>query len=230
MLVDDEPPALALLRSYADMIDDLTVVAECQSAVKAWETIRNIEVDLIFLDIEMPVLSGLEFLRALKNPPKIVITTAHRDYAVDGYDLDVVDYLLKPFPFQRFLKAIERYHERTLTLPDSPKEELLTKKNHFFVNVNKRHHKITFQDILYIESLKDYCRIHLISEKITVKGNIGSFISKLPAHQFMRIHRSFVVNVGKIISFNTNSLAIEEVSLPIGTSYRKEVALVLASL
>lgn len=230
MLVDDEPPALDLLRSYANMIGGLEVVAECESAVAAIEEINKQEIDLIFLDIEMPVLSGIEFLKSISVPPKIVITTAHREYAIEGYDLDVIDYLLKPISFQRFIKSVERYKER-VTAQAVPRMDITSnEKEHFFVNVNKRHHKIYFQDVLYVESLKDYSRIHSKDDRLVVKGNIGSFESQLPSTHFMRIHRSFIINVNKLSSYNAVSVTIDGVVIPIGISYRKQVVAQLASL
>ncbi len=221
LLVDDEPPAIELLLKYTGMIDQLNVVSHCHSAVKAFEMLRQVEVDLIFLDIRMPVLNGLDFIKSLKSPPAIILTTAYREYALDGYDLDIVDYLLKPISFDRFLKAVDRYRSR-ISAP-APQVQKQEPSNHIFVNINKTHHKIVLNEILYIESLKDYVRIHTKSkEKLVVKGNIGSFMEQLPQNEFVRIHRSFAVAISQVDSYNQAEVKIKGNKLPIGSSYRNE--------
>lgn len=221
LLVDDEPPAIELLEKYASMIDQLEVVGTSHSAVKAFDMVREKAVDLIFLDIRMPVLNGIDFIKTLKNPPSIILTTAYREYAIDGYDLDIIDYLLKPIAFDRFLKAVDRYRDRTATRvvekelnPAEPDEFILC-------NVNRTKHKIWFKDILYIESLKDYVRFHTTKGRLVVKGNLGSFMKQLPAEQFARIHRSYSVSLAKINAHNHREVLVEGHSLPIGHTYRQ---------
>jgi len=227
LIVDDEPPAVELLTTYAGMIDQLEVVATSHSAIKAFDILKNQEIDLMFLDIQMPVLNGIDFIKTLKNPPAIILTTAYREYALDGYDLDIIDYLLKPIPFDRFMKATERYLERTKsTIAPVPTHIPETKPSidHIFFNVNKTHHKVYFADILYIESLKDYVRIHTRCEKLVVKGNIGSILEKLPATQFARIHRSFAIARQHIASYNQSEVEVSGQKLPIGVSYREKLS------
>ena len=220
LLVDDEPPAIKLLEKYASMVNQIEVVGTSLSAVKAFDQLKDKTVDLMFLDIQMPVLNGIDFIKTLKNPPSIIITTAYREYALDGYDLDVIDYLMKPIPFDRFLKAIDRYRERsTTTVVEKTSSSSLP--DHLFVNVNRTHHKIILKDILYIESLKDYVRIHTTKEKLVVKGNIGSFMKQLPDSQFVRIHRSFAIALLYVKSFNQSEIEINGQKLPIGVSYRE---------
>ena len=168
LLIDDESPAIALLKSHIETLGKIQIVACCYSAIEAFDVLKTEKIDLLFLDIEMPVLKGLDFLRALENQPKVIVTTAYRDYAIEGYDLDIIDYLLKPISFQRFVKAIDRYHERLKISLDSKRQEKF-----FYVNINKKQIKIVFDDILYIESLKDYVRIHTTSNQLVVKSNIG---------------------------------------------------------
>jgi len=221
LLIDDEPPAIQLLEKYISMIDQLEVVGKSYSALKAIDILKEQQVDLIFLDIQMPVLNGIDFIKTLKNPPAIVLTTAYREYALEGYDLDIVDYLLKPFPFDRFLKAVQRFEERNAapTVIEKPSES--SEIDHIFININKTHHKVILKEILYIESLKDYVRIHTAADRLVVKGNIGSFMKKLPESQFVRIHRSFAVAINRIKSYNQSEIEIADLQLPIGLSYRE---------
>lgn len=222
VLVDDEPPAIELLENYVKKIDSLQIIDCCYSAIEAFEIIKNETIDLLFLDIEMPVLKGLDFLKTLKNPPKVIITTAYRSYAVEGYDLDIVDYLLKPISFERFVKAIDRYYERTQSTFESQLADD-TDKRFFYVNVNKKQIKIVFDEILYIESLKDYVRIHMVSKKIVVKCNIGKMSEQLPEHLFLRTHRSYIIALEKITAFTQKDVEIGSFEIPIGSSYLKEV-------
>ena len=168
LLVDDESPAIELIESHIKKLDDFYIVVSCHSAIEAFELIKKEEIDLLFLDIEMPVLKGLDFLKTLKNPPKVIITTAYREYAIEGYDLDIIDYLLKPISFQRFVKAIDRYYER-IQIPVKSQLEQKSDKLFFYVNVNKKQIKIIFDEVLYIESLKDYIRIHTTNQRLVLK-------------------------------------------------------------
>lgn len=223
MIVDDEPPARELIQRYCQLTQQLEVTAMCTSAIQAFDLLRNVEIDLIFLDIQMPVLNGVDFIKTLKHPPSIILTTAYREYALDGYDLDIIDYLLKPISFDRFLKSIDRYQSRAGILNGKIAKE--TKEiEHLVVNVNKKKHKVILSDILYIESLKDYYRIHFDDKRLVVKGNIGSVSKELPPGQFLRIHRSFIARRGAITSYSANTVSLGPVDLPIGTSYRKSVA------
>ena len=222
LLVDDEPPAIELLEKYAGMIDQLAVVGTSHSAVKAFDLLKDKQVDLMFLDIRMPVLNGIDFIKTLKHPPAIILTTAYREYALDGYDLDIIDYLLKPIAFDRFLKAVDQYRARFNESPKQP-PSAESEPGHIFVNVNKTHYKIILNDILYIESLKDYVRIHTSKDRLVVKGNIGNFMKQLPGKRFVRIHRSYAVALSHVKSYNQSEVEIEGQRLPIGVSYREKV-------
>jgi len=219
LIIDDEPPAVDLLKQYAGMVDQLEVVDTCKSAIKAFDLLKNKGIDLIFLDIRMPILNGIEFLKTLQNPPAVILTTAYREYALDGYDLDIIDYLLKPITFERFLKAVDRFRNRM----DSSKETFKVDPTHVFFNINKTRHKILLREILYVESLKDYVKIHLNETSLVVKGNIGSILKNLPTKRFIRIHRSFAIGLSHVESFNQSEVVIREVSIPIGVSYRKQI-------
>lgn len=226
LIIDDEVPAIELIAKYASMIDQLEVVGTSQSAIKAFEMIADRPVDLLFLDIRMPGLNGIDFARSLKNPPSVILTTAYREYAIDGFELDVIDYLLKPIEFSRFLKSIDRYRSRIISAPlyESKNSE---DDDYIFFNINKTRHKIVLRDILYIESLKDYVRVHSSIGNLVVKGNIGSIMKRLPAHRFVRIHRSYAIALPYIKSYNQREVDLKGVKLPIGVSYRNNVNKIL---
>ena len=223
LLVDDESPAIDLLKNHIKTLNNLDIIASCYSAVETFEILKKEEIDLLFLDIEMPVLKGLDFLKALQNPPKVIITTAYREYAIEGYDFDIVDYLLKPISFDRFVKAIDRYYERTQVTNQSIKHQK-EEDTFFYVNVNKKHIKIVFDDILYIESLKDYVRIHTKDQRIVVKSNIGKIEKQLPSHLFIRTHRSYIVTIDKITAYTQKDVEIGNLEIPIGSSYADKVS------
>ncbi len=220
-LIDDEPPAILLLEKYINRIDQCEIVGKSNSALKAFELLKEIEVDLLFLDIRMPVLNGIEFIKTLKNPPSVILCTAYREYAIEAYDLDVIDYLLKPISFSRFLKAIRRYEERNQSPSPTPAKVQIEKpSDHIFFNINRTHHKVILSDILYLESLKDYVRIHMKNDQLIVKGNLGSVMKRLPENRFMRIHRSYAIALAFIESYSQSEVNIGGVMLPVGSSYR----------
>ncbi len=228
IIVDDEPPAVELLSKYASMIDHLEVVGTCHSAIKAFDMLKIKKVDLMFLDIQMPVLNGIDFIKTLASPPSIILTTAYREYALDSYDLDIIDYLLKPIAFDRYLKAIDRFRDRinNPSMAYEPNEMNLDKKvDHVFFNINRTHHKVLFEDILYVESLKDYVRLHLAKGNLVVKGNLGSIMKQLPNEMFVRIHRSFAISLKNVESYNQIEVDIKGIKLPIGVSYREDFAI-----
>lgn len=218
LLIDDEPPAIQLLERYVSLVDHLEIVGTSHNAIDGFNLVNSFSVDLIFLDIQMPVMNGLDFIKTLQNPPAIILTTAYREYAVAGYDLDVIDYLLKPISFERFLKSVDRYMSRTST----PEAHDVVKSSlpaiHF--KVNRTLHKVVLSDIIYVESLKDYVRIHYAENSLVVKGNIGSILKRLPGNQFLRIHRSFAVAINKVVSFNKSQINLHDISLPIGSTYK----------
>lgn len=220
LIVDDEPPAIELIEKYISMVDQLNVESTCQSAVKAFDLLNEHYIDLMFLDIRMPMLNGLDLIKTLKNPPAIILTTAYREYALDGYDLDIIDYLLKPIAFDRFLKAVDRFRSK-IDNQDAQIISVPTQAPHIYFNVNRTQHKVILEDILYIESLKDYTRIHLINnENLVVKGNLGTVLKQITADNFIRIHRSYAIAIDKIKSYNQSEIEIQDIKLPIGVSYK----------
>ena len=217
IIVDDEPLARELITSHLAHFESFELIDSFENALKAYTFLESNDVDLIFLDIEMPLLKGNDFLKKLKNPPKVVFTTAYREYALEGYELNVVDYLLKPITFDRFFVSIEKFKQ--LQTPKKQEEKVIEK--HIFVSSGIKNIKIIFDEILYIESLKDYITIHL-ENKISyhLKFNISSF-EKLLNQDFVRIHRSFIINVKKLRAYTKNEIEIDSIQIPIGNSYKE---------
>ncbi|NQY30275.1 MAG: response regulator transcription factor [Flavobacteriaceae bacterium] len=222
LLVDDEPLAIKLIENHISKIDTLEVVAKCNNALKAFEILNTQEIDLMFLDIKMPSLTGIDFLKTLKNPPKTIFTTAYRDYAIESYDLEAVDYLLKPITFERFFKAIDRLLRENKIVESTKKET--TQADYIIVKSGNKHHKIVMGDILYIESLKDYIKIHTIDDKhIVSKYKIGDIEQDLKESHFLRVHRSYIININKINAFTLSDIEVSSTEIPIGASYKDKV-------
>lgn len=221
LLVDDEPLAIQLLQTHLEKLDLFEAVATCSNAIKALEVLRAETIDLLFLDIKMPQLTGIDFLRTLKNPPAVIITTAYREYAVDGYDLDIVDYLLKPITFDRFFKAIDRYLRTTKV--QQPLKAVPKADECIYIKAGGKFHKLNVDDILYLESLKDYIVIHCVNQQITAKYKISDMEQELKPWSFLRIHRSYMVNQKKITAFTMNDVEIGVREIPIGTNYKEYV-------
>lgn len=217
IIVDDEPLARELIASHLVNFESFELVDSFENALKAYTFLETNTVDLIFLDIEMPLLKGNDFLKKLKNPPKVIFTTAYREYAIEGYELNVIDYLLKPITFDRFFVSIEKFKQL-----QTPKKEISTvTENHIFVTSGSKNIKIIFDEILYIESLKDYITIHLENGKSHhIKQNISVF-EKLLNNNFVRIHRSFIIQTKKLTAYSKNEIEINAIEIPIGTSYKE---------
>jgi DNA-binding LytR/AlgR family response regulator len=229
LLVDDEPPALEILRTYIDATPMLEIAGECHHAIAAFDFIQKHKVDLIFLDVNMPRLSGTDFLRALPSPPRVIFTTAHRDFAVEGFELGAVDYLLKPYSLDRFLRAVHRAIHPDPTNQSTSNESLTSEAERFlYVRAERKMVKIMVDDIQYIESLKDYVRIILRDKQVITKQTITALEEMLPEKEFMRIHRSFIVAMKKIDSYNLTSVFIGKTELPVGPLYRHEISKRLA--
>lgn len=230
LIVDDEPLARELIRNHIQKLDNFEIVGECGDAMKALEVLRNHKVDLMFMDIQMPQITGIEFLKTLKHPPQVIITTAYREYALEGFELDVVDYLLKPITFERFLKAVNKYFQVSTDNFGSVENYSPVNKNDeafIYVKENKRVLKLHLNDILYIEGLSEYVKIHTPEKRIVTKTSMTSMEEKLPDNDFMRIHKSYIVSLRKIEAFTSTSIEIEGKGLPIGRSFKNRVAQVL---
>ena len=227
LVIDDEPPARNILKKHIVGVETLELSGECSNAVEALTFLQQHSVDLLFLDIQMPHILGTSFIRTMKNPPKVIFTTAYRKFAVEGFELNAVDYLLKPISFERFLQAVNKVFQINLIATDQnimPADVAQDQEKLFlYFRVDRRMVKIFLDDILYVESLKDYIKIVTVSKAIVTKQPISSLEELLPADSFIRIHRSYIVAVNKINSFNADSVEIRKNELPIGRLYKHDV-------
>jgi len=224
LIVDDEPLAIQLIEGHIQQIPGLELISSYKNALEAFESLKKEPVDLIFLDIHMPVLTGIDFVKSLQAPPGIIFTTAYRNYAAESYELNVIDYLIKPITFTRFFKAVAKFTNQHKQLDRQAETPIAShvSNDYIYVNSNKKHIKVEFDQILYVESIKDYVRIHTIKQNIITKDKISDFEKKLPA-VFLRIHRSFIVNTDKITAFTKQDIEIKEREIPIGRSYKDEI-------
>ncbi len=224
LIVDDEELARELIETHLKQLDQFELVASCSSAIEASKVLQTSHVDLLFLDIEMPVLKGTDFFKNLTQKPKVIFTTAYRDYAIEGFELDAIDYLLKPIVFQRFFKAVTKFltQANAQVITEVRIEAPEKKKEFVYVRKNRKQIKVIFDDILYIESLKDYIKIHVQNEFHMVKYSISAFEKELDA-RFLRIHRSFIVNKDKVSAYTKNDVEIGKIELPIGDAYKEKL-------
>jgi two-component system, LytTR family, response regulator len=232
LIIDDEPPAREIIRRYVQEIPTLKLMGECANAIQALTALQQHAVDLLFLDIRMPQLNGTDFIKTLKNPPKVIFTTAFSEYALEGYELDVVDYLMKPIRFDRFLKAVNKAYPLTgqATKPVAP-TVMEEKKNESFVyfRADRKMVKVMLDDILYIESMKDYIKVNTVQGVIITKQSISSVEAMLPEKLFVRTHRSFIVSINKIKSFTNELVEVDKTDIPIGKLFRNGVMKVFSS-
>ena len=223
LIIDDEELARELIEAHIGQLTDFELIASCSSAIEASAILQRQAIDLLFLDIEMPVLKGTDFFKNLLHKPNVIFTTAYRNYALDGFELNAIDYLLKPISFSRFFKAIEKFKQQQNSYNQEYQTTLTTEKDDFiFVTKNRKKIRIDFAEILYIESLKDYIKIHLVNESHTVKFSISAFEKELDS-RFIRIHRSYIVNYFQITAFTKSDVEIGKIEIPIGESYKTMV-------
>lgn len=225
LVVDDEALARKLLADYIGKIPDLELVATCENPIQAKKILSTETIDLLFLDIQMPGITGVEFLRTLKDKPLTIFTTAYSEYALEGYSLDVIDYLLKPIPFERFFQAVSKAQDYlSYRKPEARKQadEKPEKQQYIFVKADYKIIKIRYEDILYIEGMKEYVRIHTTDRIITTYQSLQKLTEMLPAGIFVRVHKSFIVNMDKIDSIDNTVIIIEDEVIGIGRSYRDE--------
>lgn len=223
LIVDDEPLAINIIKEYISQVPQLELVSTCPDAIQAFQALNEYSIDLLFLDIEMPRLNGINFIKSLANPPAIILTTAYREYALESYEINVLDYLLKPISFPRFFKAVTKYLDALDSTPTpTPVPTTKSRSGSIYVYANKKNIKVYFEEILYIESIKDYVRIHTTNKNIISKDTITNYENLLP-NTFFRIHRSFIVNSAKISAYTPHDIEIGETELPIGVSYKKQI-------
>jgi len=218
LIIDDEPLAQDIIENYLTNFSFVKLVAKCDNALIALDWIKKQKIDLVFLDVSMPFISGIEFIRTLKNPPAVILTTAHKEFALEGYELNVVDYLLKPISFERFLMAINKLN---LDVPETPKPVITNARNDSFIYVKseKKNVKILLKEILFIESLKDYIKIHTTNKTIITQVAISTIEQRLPDN-FLRVHRSFIVARDKITAYTQHDIEIGKLQIPIGRNYK----------
>ena len=221
IIVDDEPVALDILENHLSKIDDVSILARCKSATDAFNIISKENVQLIFLDINMPEISGISFAKSINKNIQIIFTTAYREYALEGFNLHAVDYLLKPISFERLLDAINNYRKNhaekeTIIIPEKESEFI-------FVKIDRQMVKINFNELLFIESYSDYLKIHLLTDTKITRETITAIEEKLPKSKFIRTHRSFIISIDKIESYTNEQLVIQQKSIPISRSFKEQV-------
>ncbi len=232
IIVDDEPLAQDVLETYIEKLPDLNLLQKCSNALEANEALKNHKVDLMFLDIQMPQLTGIDFLKTLVDPPIVIFTTAYPNYAIEGFELNALDYLLKPISLDRFMKAVNKASEqiqlqRNVNAEGDSEAEASDNKEFIFVKADKKLIKVNYRDIIYIEGLKDYVIIRQDADRVITLQTMKSLESKLPSEHFKRIHRSFIVNLDRINAIVGNMVEVMEKGkakhLPIGKNYRDEL-------
>jgi DNA-binding LytR/AlgR family response regulator len=230
IVVDDEPLVRELLEDHIRELPFLELVKSCKSALEALKTLQEEQIDLIFLDIQMPRLNGLQFLQSLDHPPLVIMVTAYEKYAVESFNLQVADYITKPFSFERFLKACNRAAE-LFRMKNSAMSAATAKNHDFFVNVEYTHVKIVAADIDYVEGLKDYIKIYLCSDTkpVLTRMSLKSIEAKLPAGTFVRTHKSFLVAISKITAVKRDFVCIGAAEIPVSDTFRENISKVLKS-
>ena len=228
LVVDDEPPAREIIGRYIQEVPELELEGECANALQALSFLQQKPVDLVFLDIQMPQLIGTELLKIVKNPPKVIFTTAHSEYALQGYELDVIDYLLKPISFERFVKAVHKVFQLTaVNAMGLPAQADVKQEAFVYFRSDRKMVKVLLNDILYIESMKDYIKIVTPNGNLVTKQSMNSVEAMLPENHFIRTHRSFIVSLPKIKSFTHEIIEIGKTQIPIGKLFRNSVKKVL---
>lgn len=228
VIVDDEDLARGLIKNHLTQLDNFELIASCVSAIEASKILQEKKVDLLFLDIEMPVLKGTDFFKNLMHKPKVIFTTAYRDFALEGFELNAVDYLLKPISFARFFKAIEKFLEYKQT-SIATKDTIETKSAYVFIRKDRKQVKVFFDDILYVESVKDYIKIITKDDSHLIKKSLTSFLENLD-DRFLRTHRSYLVNLNEITAYTKQDVEIGKLEVPIGKIYKSSVLEFLGEL
>ncbi len=229
IIVDDEHFAHAIIKGYSEQLQYLQFVQSCYDAIEALQCLKNEQVELIFLDLNMPKISGFDFLKTLSNPPKIIVTTAYKEFALEGYELDIVDYLLKPISFERFIKAInkiDRVEANTATPPPVMSNEPKGDKS-IFLRSNKSYFQVTLKNILFVESTGNYCKVVTVDNEVVIREKISNFINTLPSDNFFQVHKSIIVSKSQINSIEGNRILIRNFEVPIGKFFKSNVHKVL---
>ena len=227
LIIDDESIAHDIIKGYCDLLPGLRLEKHCYDAIEALGYLSKNQVDLIFLDLNMPKLKGFEFLKTLTNPPKVIVTTAYKEYALDGYELNIVDYLLKPFSFERFLKAFNK----AISIKDKQEVRTIIKDENtvetIFLRANKKYIQVEINDILFLESIGNYVKVVTTKETITVRDKVSTLLTKFPEDHFLKVHKSYAVAKIHIKSIEGNRIFIAGYEVPIGKMYKEEIGRLL---
>lgn len=219
LIVDDEPPARDLLKSYLSKLDDFEMINEFGNGIDAFSFLQRHHIELLFLDIQMPNMSGIELIKTLHRAPRIVLVSAFREYAIEGFELDVLDYLVKPVTFERFMKTISKYHQ--YSRPVTPSSANVLEKAYIFVKVDKEQIKIFLKDIIYIESIKDYLKIVTLSKTFITLSGLTHMMERLPEDHFIRIHKSYIISIAHVASYRNECVRIHDKNLPVGRVFKQ---------
>jgi two-component system, LytTR family, response regulator len=225
-IVDDEPLALHVIEQHLSKFDQFTICGTSTDPVKALSLVKSLKPDLLFLDIAMPEMTGLEFIEAIQHKPEIILTTAYREYAVEGFNLHVLDYLVKPIPFKRFAQAIDKFLDKNLIMEIPSTPEGMTYIN---VKADRKTIRVDLNDILYLEGVKDYVKIVTPKQNIITKVSIGNFLHELPADRFLQVHKSFVVARNKITAYTAQDVEIGNIEIPIGRVFKESFVKAMTS-
>jgi len=222
IIVEDEILAQQVIQNHLQKTEGFELVAVCNNAGEALRALKNLEVDLIFLDIQLPGVTGLNFLRTLQDPPLVILTTAYGEYALESYEFNVIDYLLKPISLERFKKAVNKIRDGRLYAQSIAEREHVI-SDHIFIKCNNKFFRVNFSEIIFVEAMKDYLKIHTNEYRLVTHQTISYFEKNLPANQFIRVHKSFIVAVSHIKSIYGNSIELGQATIPIGNSYKDAV-------
>jgi DNA-binding LytR/AlgR family response regulator len=230
LLVDDEPLALDALESLIQKIPELEIAGRCQNAVEALQAIHHQKIDLLLLDIQMPELTGIEMLKSLSHPPSVIFTTAYREYAVEAFELDVIDYLVKPISLDRLIRSINRYHDRHSQKSGTRDTVFKSLPKTITIYSDKKNYRVQTSSILFIEGLKDYARVHTDHGRLVTRQTMKNMEEILPSEEFIRVHRSFIVPVHRLDSWTSYAVTVKDKEIPVGRTYRKTVLNLLANM
>jgi DNA-binding LytR/AlgR family response regulator len=229
LIIDDEPLAQDVLQSHTSKIEDLVLVGTCKNAIEAAEFLKNNEVDLLFLDIQMPEVSGIDVFKSIKNPPLVIFTTAYPEFAVEGFELNAIDYLLKPVSFDRFEKAIEKAREYFKFKKGEGVDTTEIEDDFIYVKANQKLVKLSYDDILYVEAFADYVKIYIPEKRIVTLQTMKNMEKKLPADRFSRVHRSFIIGMQHIKAFSSSEVEVNGQKIPIGKNYKDDFLTIMNS-
>ncbi len=227
LIIDDEHMAHEIIKGYCDLLPHMNLVRHCYDAIEALDCLREHQVDLIFLDLNMPKLKGFDFLKTLKNSPKVIVTTAYKEHALEGYELEIVDYLLKPFGFERFLKAVNKAMQLFEEVPSQKEEKGTPRTDSIFVYSDKKHIQVVLANILFVEAAGNYAKIVLKDRNILIREKISRMAAKLFSNDFVQVHKSYIVSKAMIDSIEGNRILIGDDIIPIGKSYKSNVEALL---